>query len=94
MTCRVDGEDGRPVEGALVQLLPLCVDREPYAPVFGRTDASGAADLPGLPPGPAVLVARKRGFDRPGSKEWTGRVVVVPIGAPPDLAERVRSTEP
>jgi len=37
-----------------------------------------------------TFVARKRGFDRPGSQEWTGRVVVVPIGAPPGLAERVR----
>ena len=29
-----------------------------------------------------TFVARKRGFDRPGSAAWTGRVVVAGIGVP------------
>jgi NAD(P)H-hydrate epimerase len=55
-----------------------------------------AVDLPsgldcdsGQPLGPCVraehtatLVARKRGFDNPASREWTGTVHVVEIGAP------------
>lgn len=36
-----------------------------------------------------TFVARKRGFDTPGSAAYTGRVVVAEIGTPPSLLERV-----
>jgi NAD(P)H-hydrate epimerase len=37
-----------------------------------------------------TFVAPKVGFARPEAKEWLGRLVVVGIGTPPSLAERVR----
>ncbi|MFT5051345.1 MAG: hydroxyethylthiazole kinase-like uncharacterized protein yjeF [Chlamydiales bacterium] len=36
-----------------------------------------------------TFVARKRGFDHPRSKVWTGEVVVMPVGAPDSLVGRV-----
>lgn len=61
-----------------------------------------AVDLPsgldcdrGVPLGAAVratvtatMAARKIGFDAPGAAEFTGRVVVVPIGAPVEMWQR------
>lgn len=35
----------------------------------------------------ATFVARKRGFDAPGAKEWTGEVHVIDIGVPRKLLE-------
>ena len=32
----------------------------------------------------ATFVGRKLGFDQPGAAEYTGEVVVVPIGCPPE----------
>ncbi len=61
LTCRVDDTRGNPLAGAVIQLLPRCQDRQRFAPVFGRTDAAGEARLLHLPPGPAVVVARKPG---------------------------------
>ncbi|MFA9480419.1 NAD(P)H-hydrate epimerase [Phycisphaerales bacterium AB-hyl4] len=38
----------------------------------------------------ATFVARKTGFDVAEARRWLGEVVVVGIGAPPELVERVR----
>jgi RNA polymerase sigma-70 factor (ECF subfamily) len=62
LTCRVENGTGQLLEGAVVQVMPLCADREPFAPVFGRSIATGVARLADLPPGPAVVVVRKPGF--------------------------------
>jgi NAD(P)H-hydrate epimerase len=37
-----------------------------------------------------TFVAPKTGFATPGARQYTGEVVVVPLGTPPDLTERVR----
>ncbi len=58
-----------------------------------------AVDIPtgldcdtGEAPGPTVraavtvtMVARKKGFDAPGAKDYTGEVLVADIGVPADL---------
>ena len=36
-----------------------------------------------------TFIARKRGFDQPRSLGWTGQVVVMPVGAPEWLVQRV-----
>jgi NAD(P)H-hydrate epimerase len=38
----------------------------------------------------ATFVALKRGFLNPASREWTGEVHVIDIGAPPELVEEYR----
>lgn len=70
---------GRPVRVVAIDL-PSGLDCDLGEP----SNATIRADLT------VTFVARKRGFDRSGSEEWTGRVVVVPIGAPPGLVERAR----
>ncbi|MCE9595046.1 MAG: NAD(P)H-hydrate epimerase [Planctomycetes bacterium] len=37
-----------------------------------------------------TFAAQKQGFDAPGAAAFLGRVVVVPIGTPPSLVDRVR----
>ncbi|MEX0654023.1 MAG: NAD(P)H-hydrate epimerase [Phycisphaeraceae bacterium] len=49
----------------------------------GGTAAAVRADVT------VTFVARKVGFDKPGAAAWLGEVVVVGIGAPPELVVRV-----
>ncbi len=41
-----------------------------------------------------TFIARKRGFDMPNSHGWTGQVVVMPVGAPDTLVQRVQGVPP
>lgn len=77
----------RPLRGpsaSLVRAVNAC-----GAPVLALDVPSGLDCDSGRPLGPCVRAActatfgaAKRGFRSPGAREWTGRVVVVPLGVP------------
>lgn len=87
----VDGLFGtglaRPLEGPAGALVDAV--NASGRPVLALDVPSGLDCDTGLPLGRCVraavtvtFLARKIGFDRPGSEAWTGEVVVCPIGAP------------
>lgn len=68
--------------------LPSGLDADsgvPFRDDQGRYGPCAKADVT------ATFVARKAGFDRPGSREFTGDVVVIDIGVPPRVIEEARS---
>jgi NAD(P)H-hydrate epimerase len=54
-----------------------CDTGEPFGPTIRATHT-------------ATFVAPKRGFLNPASRDWTGEVHVIDIGAPPGLVEEYR----
>ncbi|MEX2389500.1 MAG: NAD(P)H-hydrate epimerase [Phycisphaeraceae bacterium] len=78
---RVNALDGPVV---LAVDVPSGLDCDSGQVAGGGEDAAVRADVT------VTFVARKVGFDKPGAAAWLGAVVVVGIGAPPELAMRVR----
>lgn len=94
----IDAIAGTGLDGPLREDIAAAVEQ-----VMAAGRPVTAIDLPtgldcdtGKPLGPSVIkaeltvtfVARKTGFDAPGSEKFTGRVVVADIGIPDDLAEK------
>ena len=88
----------RPLEAPFDELIPF-VNASGMA-VLAVDVPSGLDCDTGEPRGPAVraahtasFVAPKRGFLNPASREWTGEIHVIDIGAPRRLVEEYRKRE-
>jgi len=94
----VDALGGTGISGALRGQLAEAVEQINAAarPVVAIDIPTGLDCDTGEAPGPAVraaltvtMLAAKRGFDNPASRQYTGRVVVVDIGIPAELVCRM-----
>lgn len=94
----VDAVGGTGIRGALRADPALAVEQINAAgkPVIAIDIPTGLDCDTGEASGPAVraamtvtMLARKKGFDAPGAKAYTGEVRVVDIGIPADLVERI-----
>lgn len=99
----VDAVGGTGIRGALRGDVASAVEQINAAglPVVAVDIPTGLDCDTGAAEGPAVrakmtatMIARKKGFDAPGSAEFTGKVRVVDIGIPADVVARMAGVGP
>ena len=90
----IDAIGGTGIAGPLRDDLAAAVEQVNLSgrPVLAVDIPTGLDCDTGLSPGPTIraaltvtMAARKKGFDAPGAKDYTGEVLVADIGVPADL---------